>query len=54
MSKIENALQAKIDERERLIELFASKPARATFPEIRELDYQIEFLRYLIEQVSRR
>ena len=50
MSKIEKALQDKIDERQRTISLFASW---ATFPEIRELDCEIAYLRSLIEQERR-
>jgi len=53
MSKIEKALQDKIDERERTISLFASWPPRATFREIRELDCEIAYLRSLIEQERR-
>ena len=53
MSKIEKALQDKIDERERTSNLFASWPPRATFQEIRELDYEIASLRSLIEQERR-
>ena len=50
MTQIQRALQNKIDERERTINLFASRPSRASFPEIRELDYEIAELRHLAEK----
>ena len=53
MTKIEKALQDKIDERERAINLFTSWPPGATFLEIRELDGEIAYLRSLIVQDPR-
>lgn len=50
MSKIEAVLQQKTEERRRTINLFACTPPRATFPEIRDLDYEITWLRILLDQ----
>lgn len=53
MTNIQKVLKDKVDERERTIHLFASRPPRATFLEIRELDYQIAWLRYIVAQKRR-
>ncbi len=50
MTQIQRALQNKIDESERTISLFASRPPGSSFPEIRELDYEIAGLRRLVEE----
>ena len=53
MSKIEAVLQEKTEERRRMINLFASRPPRATFPEIRDLDYEIAWLCMLLDEERR-
>ena len=53
MDKIEVVLQQKIEERRRVITLFASEPPRATFPDIRVLDYEIAWLRFLLDEQRR-
>ena len=50
MTGIQKALQNKVDERERTVNLFASRPPGASFPEIRKLDYEIAGLRRLVEE----
>ena len=44
------ALQERINERERKVTALVTVPPGATFPELRELDYEIARLRFLVEQ----
>jgi hypothetical protein len=44
------ALQKKINERERKVMEFVTVPPRATFPELLDLDYEIVRLRFLVQQ----
>jgi len=50
MTAIEEALQKKINERERKVTAFVTVPRGATFLELRDLDYEIARLRFLLQQ----
>ena len=43
------ALQKKINERERKVMAFVTVPPGATFPELLDLDYEISRLRFLVQ-----